>query len=69
MDTTLRYVRKRWSFDLLCTNLFDTRYYSLRSYNSINQYNQLYILRFRQMMAFGILYLSRAMPIPVFSHR
>lgn len=51
MDTTLRYVQKRWSFDLLCTNLFDTRHYSLRSYNGINQYNQLYILRSRQMMA------------------
>ena len=51
LDATLRYKLKRWNFDFQCTNLLDTRQYSIRSYNGINQYNQLYVLRPRQIMA------------------
>ena len=51
VDATLRYKQQRWSFDILCANLLDTREYSLSLYDGINQYNQLWLLRSRQIMA------------------
>lgn len=51
LHATLRYKLKMWSFDLECHNLLDTREYILRSNNGLNQYDQLYVLRPRQVMA------------------
>ena len=51
VDATLRYKLKMWNFDVECSNLMDIRQYVLRSYNGINQYDQLYVLRPRQVMA------------------
>ena len=51
LHALLRYKLKMWSFDLQCTNLMDTREYTLRSLNGINQHDQLYVLRPRQIMA------------------
>ncbi len=51
LHATLRYKLKMWSFDLECHNLLDTREYILRSNNGLNQYDQLYMLRPRQVMA------------------
>ena len=51
LHATLRYKLKMWSFDLECHNLLDTREYILRSNNGLNQYDQFYILRPRQVMA------------------
>ena len=51
LHATLRYKLKMWSFDVECHNLLDTRKYILRSNNGLNQYDQLYVLRPRQVMA------------------
>lgn len=50
LHATLRYKLKTWSFDLQCNNLLDTKEYVLRSFNGINQYDQRYVLRPRQVM-------------------
>ena len=50
LHATMRYKLKMWSFDLECHNLLDTQEYVIRSFNGINQYDQLYILRPRQIM-------------------
>ena len=51
LHATLRYKLKTWSIDLQCDNLLDTQEYIVRTFNGINQYDQLYILRPRQIMA------------------
>lgn len=51
LHASLRYKLKMWSLDIQCTNLMNTRQYILRSYNGINRYDQLYVLRPRQVMA------------------
>ena len=51
LHATMRYKLKMWSFDLECHNLLDTQEYVIRSFNGINQYDQLYVLRPRQVIA------------------
>ena len=50
LHAILRYKLKMWSFDVECYNLLDTREYILCSNNGLNQYDQLYVLRPRQVM-------------------
>ena len=50
LHAALRYKLKTWSIDLQCDNLLDTQEYVVRTFNGINQYDQLYVLRPRQIM-------------------
>ena len=51
LHATMRYKLKMWSFDLECHNLLNTQEYVIRTFNGINQYDQLYVLRPRQIIA------------------